>query len=190
MFERLIQWDKEVLLYLNGLGSEKYDFFWLIITKISTWIPLFLIFGLLLFIKFPRRIALSKFALVAVLAFLITWLAKFVKIWSERLRPCNDESINAMMRILKTPGDYSFFSGHASSSFSITLLVFLFLREKVKWAPVFFVWPLLFSYSRLYLGVHFPLDVMAGAFAGVLLALIFYLAFNRFTKPDSMSVHP
>ena len=190
MFERLIQWDKEVLLYLNGLGSEKYDLFWLIITKISTWIPLFLVFGLLLFIKFPKRLAFSKFAFVVVLSVMITWLAKFVKIWSERLRPCNDETINAMMRILKTPADYSFFSGHASSSFSITLLVVLFLREKVKWAPVFFVWPLLFSYSRLYLGVHFPLDVMVGALAGALLALVFYLAFKRFIAPESRLAHP
>lgn len=190
MFEQLIQWDKEVLLYLNGLGSVTFDSFWLITTKISSWIPLFVLFGILLMTQFPRRIALSRFALVVVLSIFITWLARLTKIWTERIRPCNDETINSAMRILKTPGDYSFFSGHASSSFAITLLVVLFLKEKVKWVPIFFIWPLLFSYSRLYLGVHFPLDVIVGGLVGMVSAVLFYLGYLRFRVPYKVSDRP
>nr|WP_299339827.1 phosphatase PAP2 family protein [Allomuricauda sp.] len=190
MFEQLIQWDKAVLLYLNGLGSEAFDPFWLITTKISSWIPLFILFGILLMTQFPRRIALSRFGFVVILSIFITWLARMTKIWTERIRPCNDETINSAMRILKTPSDYSFFSGHASSSFAITLLVVLFLKEKVKWAPLFFVWPLLFSYSRLYLGVHFPLDVIVGGLVGVVSAVIFYQVYLRFIAPYLASDRP
>ncbi len=183
MLDRLLQWDKDTLLYLNNLGSSSFDGFWMLITKISSWFPLFALFLILFFLKFPWKEAVKKIGVLVFLIFAITGLCNAVKLWVGRLRPCNDESINSAMRILHTPSDFSFFSGHASSSFAVTVLVFLLLRNKVKWAGIFFIWPLLFSFSRLYLGVHFPLDVLTGAFVGTLLAWLFFLGYKRLPNP-------
>ena len=183
MLERLLQWDQETLLYLNNLGTPAYDGFWSFVTRIIYWTPLFLFFFALFLIKFPKRQALGRISILILLVLAITGLCTLVKEWVGRLRPCNDESINGMMRILHTPGDFSFFSGHASSSFAVTVLAYLLLRDKVKWAAIFFIWPLLFSYSRLYLGVHYPLDVIVGALVGSLLAWTFFKTYQRLFHP-------
>jgi undecaprenyl-diphosphatase len=124
------------------------------------------------------------------LAIFITVITHLTKISVARLRPNNTEEINALIRIIKTPTDYSFFSGHASSSFSITMLVFLFLRKKVKWAILFFIWPILFAMSRIYVGVHFPIDIIVGMVVGLLSGWLFYWLYQRFIAPYSASDHP
>ena len=145
--------------------------------------PLFFLFLLLFALKFPLREALLRIGLFTLLIFTITCLCNWVKIWVKRIRPCNDESVNSLMRMLHTPSDYSFFSGHASSSFAVTVLVFLLLKHKIKWAWLFFIWPILFSLSRLYLGVHYPLDVMVGALVGAFLAWLFFKSYIRLSHP-------
>ncbi|PRX53052.1 phosphatase PAP2 family protein [Flagellimonas meridianipacifica] len=183
MLDQMLSWDKQALLYLNNLGSPTFDSFWSLVTHITSWIPLFILFIILFLIKYPIKQALQKIGLLVLLIFAITGLCNYVKTIVGRLRPCNDETINGMMRILHTPSDFSFFSGHASSSFAVTFLVFLLLREKVKWAGIFFVWPILFSYSRLYLGVHFPLDIIVGTMVGVALAWFFFKGYNLLFHP-------
>ncbi|MEO9510863.1 MAG: phosphatase PAP2 family protein [Flavobacteriaceae bacterium] len=179
MFEKLLQWDKEIFIYFNGLGSETYDSFWSTITEITTWIPLFLLFILLFVIKFSKREAFFNTILVTSVTIFIAILTHLVKIFVQRIRPCNDETLNSSIRILKTPIDYSFFSGHASSSFAIATMVFLLLRTRIRWAWIFFLWPLLFAYSRIYVGVHFPLDILIGALIGVFSSIFFYNLYMR-----------
>lgn len=190
MLEKLLKWDRDTFVYLNGLGIEKYDVFWATVTNISTWIPLFILFLILFFLKFSKKEAFYKFLTVLGLAIFITVITHLTKISVARLRPNNTEEINALIRIIKTPTDYSFFSGHASSSFSITMLVFLFLRKKVKWAILFFIWPILFAMSRIYVGVHFPIDIIVGMVVGLLSGWLFYWLYQRFIAPYSTSAHP
>ena len=125
MWEQLLQWDEQTFIYLNSLGTITYDRFWSLVTKISTWIPLFFLFGLLLFKKYHWRDALFRVLALILLALFITFLTDQVKDMVGRLRPNNNEAINDFIRIIRAPRDYSFFSGHASSSFSITVLTFL-----------------------------------------------------------------
>lgn len=190
MLEKLLKWDRDTFVYLNGLGIEQYDAFWSTVTHITTWIPLFLLFLWLLFSKFPKKEALYKFFTILGLVVFITIITHWTKVSVARLRPNNTEEINTLIRILKSPTDYSFFSGHASSSFSITMLVYLFLRSRVKWALLFFIWPLLFAMSRIYVGVHFPIDIIVGALVGILSGILFYWLYNRFIAPDSALTHP
>ncbi len=180
MLEKLLIWDRDTFIYLNGLGIEQYDTFWSITTNINTWIPLFLFFIALFFLKFPRKEAFKKVGTVLSLVLFIIIITHLTKEGVARLRPNNNLEINTLIRILKTPTDYSFFSGHASSSFSITMLVFLFLRKTFKWTLLFFIWPLLFCMSRIYVGVHYPLDIIVGSLVGITSGFLFYNLYNRF----------
>ncbi len=190
MLERILQWDRETFVYLNSLGIEQYDFFWSTVTKYPPWIPLFIIFFLLFFIKFPKRQAIFMILTVLVLVFFVTTLTDLTKQVVVRLRPNNDEELNTLIRILRSSSGYSFFSGHASSSFSITTLVVLFLRHHFKWVYLFYIWPILFAMSRIYVGVHFPIDITVGALVGVVSAWIFYNLYLLLILPYLSSNRP
>lgn len=183
MFEKLLAWDRETFIHLNSLGIEKYDVFWSTVTTITTWVPLFLLFFFLFFKAYPKKQALYSILTVLVTFFFVLTLTDLTKEIVARLRPNHDTEINSLIRILKSAHGYSFFSGHASSSFSITTIVFLFLRKKFKWAGIFYLWPLLFTTSRICVGVHFPIDLMVGALIGVLSALFFYWLHGRLILP-------
>jgi undecaprenyl-diphosphatase len=180
MLEKLLQWDRDTFVYLNSLGIEQYDSFWSTITNITTWIPLYLLFIFLFFYKSKFREGLTKVVAFIALVVFILLITDLTKNYVARLRPNNDIQINTLIRILKSPTDYSFFSGHAASSFSITLLVFLMLRRRYKWAILFFIWPILFSTSRIYVGVHFPLDIIVGVLVGIFSGSTFYLLYKKF----------
>lgn len=190
MFNKLLEWDRETFIYLNSLGIEQYDSFWSIVTTISTWIPLFLLFLFLFFKAYPKKQALYSILTVLVTFLFVLTLTDLTKEIVARLRPNNDMDINGFIRILKHSEGYSFFSGHASSSFSITTIVFLFLKSEFKWAGIFFLWPLLFTLSRIYVGVHFPIDLIVGALVGILSALFFYWLYGRIILPYLGLDHP
>ena len=183
MLKELLDWDRETFIYLNSLGIEQYDAFWSTVTKIPTWIPLFLLFGFLFFKKYTKREALFMILTVLIMVFFVVTLTDLTKEVVARLRPNNDVEINTLIRILRSPTGYSFFSGHASSSFSITTLVFLFLRKHFKWSIVFYIWPLLFVMSRIYVGVHFPVDIIVGALVGMFSAWLFYRLYLQLILP-------
>lgn len=183
MLERLLEWDKDTFIYLNNLGVDDHDWFWTTVTNFPTWIPLFLFFIVLVFIKYPKHEALWVLLTVTLLIVFISVATDVTKNYFARLRPNNDPGINTLIRILKQPGTYSFFSGHAASSFSITTLVVLFLRKRFKWAWLFFIWPLLFAASRIFVGVHYPLDIIVGTLVGISSAVLFYKLYTRLIVP-------
>ena len=95
------------------------------------------------------------------------WYCLLYTCWLTFPRTFSSAFVLIMISRLKT--SYGF-SGHASTSFAVTTLVFLFLRKNKGWLSMLFIWPLLFSFSRIYVGVHFPSDLLVGAFVGTLLA--------------------
>ena len=190
MLERLLEWDKEVFVYLNNLGIEQFDTFWTVATQIKSWTPLFILFFVLLVMAYPRREAFFRSLTLLGLLLLVLLLTDITKEFVERLRPNNNEQIQHLIRILTKPESFSFFSGHAATSFSITTLMVLFLRKKMKWTWLLYIWPLIFSFSRIYVGVHYPFDIIIGLIVGILLALLFYRGFKRFIAPYSDLSHP
>lgn len=190
MLEKILQWDRETFVYLNSLGIEQYDVFWYTITNISTWVPLYILFGFLLFELYPKKKALAMTISVLFLVFFIITLTDLTKEVVARLRPNNEADINTLIRILKSPTNFSFFSGHAASSFSITTLMFLFLRRKSKWTILFYIWPIIFCTSRIYVGVHYPVDIIVGALVGIASSLIVYMIYKRLIVPYLGLSHP
>ena len=190
MFDNLLDWDRKIFVYLNNLGVEEMDTFWTVATIIISWTPLFILFTVLMLLCYEGKGGLYRCFAVLALLFTVLVLTDLTKEVFERLRPNNEEEISASIRILRYPISYSFFSGHAATSFSTTTLIYLFLRKTIRWTWIFYLWPLIFSYSRIYVGVHYPLDILTGAVIGIVLALLSYRLFNRFIAPYSDSSRP
>lgn len=190
MLEKILEWDRSTFIYLNNLGIEEYDGLWNGITTFSNWTPLFIAVGLLLLLKYPRKNAIGMLLTFGLMLLVVTAAMYFTKEWVQRLRPNNDETINLLIRMVRRPSDYSFFSGHAATSFSITTLAVLYLKDKFKPIWLMYIWPLLFSFSRIYVGVHYPTDLIVGCLVGVTLALLTHKLYVRVIAPYLASVRP
>ncbi len=190
MLEEILEWDRATFIYLNSLGTEKYDFFWTTVTNIFTWSPLFLFFFVVIFVKYPRKQAIFVSLTILGLVFFIVGFTNFTKEIFMRLRPSNTEELKSVIRILHRSSSYSFFSGHSASSFSIATLVVLFLKDRFKWCWGFYIWPIFFAYSRIYVGVHYPTDIIVGMVAGVFSAFLFYNLYTRIIVPYLKLSHP
>lgn len=176
MFETLKEWDRSLFILLNNSGLETMDSFWLLVTKTLFWTPLFILLIYLIFKYYKKVIAqiiLGYFLLAVGVSLLLMISTKFAV---ARLRPNHIPELSDLVRVLLQPESYSFYSGHASSSFLIASFVFLILRKHIRFIGLIFLFPLLFTLSRVYIGVHFPSDLIFGSFMGITLALLFYKA--------------
>lgn len=175
MLEKLLQKDTELLIYLNNLGSEQWDSFWLAITNQLNWIPLFVIILGLVFGKFGTKKGIFMLLFITVLVAFSDQFTNLIKNTFQRVRPCNVTEIQEYLRqFTYRPGGYSFWSGHAHLSTTFTVFTILLFGKKVK--PIYFMvlFPLLFGYSRIYLRVHYPLDVFTGYVTGIVMGFVFY----------------
>ena len=179
LFNTLIEYDKQLLIYLHAYGNPFWDGFWLFITEPLHWIPLFFLLFYLGFRVFGLKKALiiGFFTILSALSSLA--VVYFIKNTIQRLRPINDLSVNTNIRILIEDSEFSFVSGHSAFSFTVALLSYLVLKNHYKYAFLIFAFPLLFAYSRIYLAAHYPLDIIFGMFVGSFFATIFY---NRIKK--------
>ncbi len=178
--EHILRKDRDLLVFFNTLGNEKWDFFWLNITNKYIWIPLYIILLFLIFKYYGWKKVLFTVFIIALLVTFTDQLVNLIKEITQRIRPNNDETIKNLIRVVKNSSDFSFVSGHAANSFAVSIFVILSLKNYFK--PIYFllIWPLLFAYSRLYLGVHYPLDVLSGAFLGILIGVGFYKVHGYF----------
>lgn len=182
MLESIIQLDQQLLVYLHSFGSETWDPFWLYITKQLNWWPFFLILLYLLYKKLGwKQLGL----LIVILALFFTFtdqMTNLVKNSVQRLRPLNEPAIEGMVRVLKNTQSFSFFSGHASNSMGAMVILFAVLRKYYKYAWVIFFFPLLFAYTRIYLALHYPGDILCGFIFGGLSGLFFFQLFKYVNK--------
>jgi len=178
MFEELIKIDKELFLYLNNLGTTTWDEFWLYLSKTLSFVTipmlLLLLFTSYYFFGWKKTIVILVMGLIAL--FIVEQSSVIVKMSVRRLRPCYDLDIKELMRQVKNycGGRFSYFSAHAANSSALASFFIILLKDKLKFLTLFLcVWAILVGYSRIYIGVHFPLDVITGFVFGSLFGSLF-----------------
>ncbi|WP_439558378.1 phosphatase PAP2 family protein [Dyadobacter sp.] len=167
--DTIIRADQELFLWLNGLHTPWLDSIMYWITYKYTWVPMYVI--LIAFTLAGDRkkgfAALLTVLLAVILADQIT--SGFMKPYFIRFRPCHEPILRGMVHeVAGCGGLYGFASSHASTSFAVAITWFTFLRGKVKYPALLFLWAITYSYSRIYVGVHYPTDIFVGAVVGLL----------------------
>lgn len=178
----IIQKDKELLVFLNSLGNEYWDTFWLAITHQFNWAPLFILIIFLIIKSFGwKRGGFMILSLIILVAF-SDQFTNLIKNYTQRLRPNNDPEIMNSLRTLINPQSYSFMSGHATTSTFFTVYTILLLKGKYKYTYLLLLFPALFAYSRLYLGVHFPLDILVGITIGAIFGKLYFMIYKKLDR--------
>ena len=181
--DKLIHMDKDLLLFLNGFHNDFFDMVMFFITRKETWAPFYVI--LLFYIIKTYRVKSFIILIFLTLTIVATDQISFqMKELVMRLRPLYDPEIMDQVHIYgKKSGLYGYFSGHAANSFGIFTFTAYLFKNKL-YTRLAFVWASLIAYSRIYLGVHFPLDIVSGAlfgyFAGFLLFKALMFVENHF----------
>jgi undecaprenyl-diphosphatase len=169
MLETLIELDKELLLFLNSFHTPWLDpiMFW--ITKTLFWLPLYLFLLFLIIKNFKKDtwIVLIGVAITILLADQIT--SGFMKPFFARLRPSREPSLEGLVHLVNgyTGGKYGFASSHAANTFATAFFFWLLFKERYRWVWVLFVWAVVMTYTRIYLGAHYPGDILVGMLIGL-----------------------
>ncbi len=174
--ENLLPLERNLFFLLNGSDSQLFDDWMWTVSGRFVWIPLFLVILFLFFFQTPRKQALLVtlfFVLVFVLSDQLS--SGICKPFFERFRPSHHPDFKELVDIVNgyRGGRYGFISGHATNSFGLAVFLSLLFRHRGVTLSAL-SWATLNSYTRIYLGVHFISDIVAGMLAGSLLAFLLY----------------
>ena len=180
--EELIQFDKQLLLMLNGSDSAYLDGVVMTLTNAFTWVPLYLA---LLFVVIKNNVNWKNVLLIVGCAGLCVLLAgtvddEIVKPLVARWRPTHDPQIGSLVDVVDgyRGGNYGFFSAHASNTFSIALFFSQLVRSRQLTVALVVFYSLVNCWTRLYLGVHYPGDITVGLLWGALVAVAVYRLYS------------
>lgn len=188
VLERLVEADTNLLLLINGMHSEFFDSFMSAYSGKLIWIPLYASILYVIFRNFSWKMALLCVVAVALtITFADQVCSSAIRPVVERLRPSRTPELADLVHIVDgyRGGRYGFPSCHAANTFGLACFLGLLLRK--RWLTVYMVvWALLTCYSRAYLGVHYPGDLLVGALVGSAGAVLMYSLFvwiSRYKRP-------
>ena len=186
MFDKLKSLDTDLMIFLNNLGSEQFDFLWLAITNKYTWIPFYLYLIYLYFnsVKLKPKSIFVFFVVIGLMILFTDQSSNLSKQYFQILRPCHDEEIYGLIRVVKEScgGLYGFFSAQSSNSFAVAGFFYFSLTNYNRWRKFLFLWAAIIAYSRVYCGVHFPSDVIIGGAYGLASGYLAFVFYNYLLK--------
>ena len=186
MIEEILKLDSQLFLFLNNLGSSTFDTFWIFLSYKESNIFFYLSLLIFYFYKESKTIKLSEvfysLLFIAIMITITDQTANLFKDSFQRLRPCYNETLIDSVRLVKEScgGKYGFFSAHASNSFSLAVFFGLLYKNKFRYVIcISLLYASLISYSRIYLGVHFPLDILFGGIFGITIGLVIFRIYEN-----------
>lgn len=189
--ETLLAYDTSLFLWLNEQRAAWLDPIMFAISGKVLWLPLYIT---LIFLIFRTKQVHSWGALLT-LILVIAWAdgitSHVMKPYFQRLRPTHEPAIQEQVYIVNDyrGGQYSFASGHAANSFGVACILWLLFRGIWTYVGFMFLWAALVSYSRIYLGVHYPLDILVGAGVGILGARLGYLFYRYIFEKNKIPLN-
>ncbi len=157
-----------------------FDFIMPLLRESIIWVPLYLFLIVFAYKNFGKK-GLYWVAAAAVTVIISNFISSDVlKPLYDMPRPCRDANLepSAILRISRCPGSGGFTSSHATNHFALATFIFLTLKHIATWAKWFFLWAFSICYAQVYVGVHYPIDVIGGAFVGICIAIFTAQIFN------------
>ncbi len=190
MIEYLHDLDVRMLLFLNSMNSPFIDKLMVFISGKIEWLPLYLFLIFWMFYRFRKKGWL--FLALTILVFALSDLGSvhLFKNVFERLRPSRNPELEGLVHLVNgyRGGMYGFISSHAANTFGLAVMVSLIFRE--RWLTISMLsWATVVSYSRIYLGVHYPFDVLGGAIWGSLMAILVFLLYRKIAAHQKLPEH-
>jgi len=192
MLSTLNQWDQELFLLLNSWHHEALDPLMAFVSEKWVWIPLYAVLLYLIFRRLGWKGTLWTLLSIAILITLSDQFASgFLKPTVARFRPCRTESLGDLVHIVNNHcgGKYGFASSHAANFFALATFMSRFLQNR-SWTVALFGAAVLTAYSRIYLGVHYPGDILVGALIGLSFGSLIWYLYHRFIGPRLSSPAP
>ena len=193
LLERIIGLDQRAFLAINGLHAPWADALMVGLSEMLVWIPLYVFLLYLLQRSYGWKGLLWAVPVIAGMIFCSdTGSVVLFKETFQRLRPCHEPALQGLVHLVNEHcgGRYGFVSSHASNHFAIAALMALVLRDKYRFAPAMLLtWAVVVAYSRIYLGAHYPGDVLVGGLFGVTVGSIFFGIFRRVTRNGGIQAH-
>lgn len=181
-FSKIQDMDMQVLSLFNGSDNIMLDQMVQILTSGLTWIPLYV---MLFFVVMRNNETMGQIALVVGSAIFCVLFADglvdgIIKQLVERWRPSNDPTFKYMVQVVDDirPKGYSFCSAHAANTMSLAVFFSLLIRSKMLTITLV-IWSLINCWTRLYLGVHYPSDILCGMIIGIIVGILVYLLYYK-----------
>lgn len=181
-FSKIQDMDMQVLSLFNGSDNIMLDQMVQILTSGLTWIPLYV---MLFFVVMRNNETMGQIALVVGSAIFCVLFADglvdgIIKQLAERWRPSNDPTFKYMVQVVDDirPKGYSFCSAHAANTMSLAVFFSLLIRSKMLTITLV-IWSLINCWTRLYLGVHYPSDILYGMIVGIIVGILVYLLYYK-----------
>jgi len=180
MVETLLSWDTQLFLFLNGLNSPFWDHVMVFASGKLTWLPFYLLLVYFIARKHGWKTLWWLLAIALVVTAADQISSGIFKNTFQRLRPCHNPDLQGFIHLVgRCGGQFGFVSSHAANTFGVA--VFLSLLFRNRWATLgLLFWAAFVSYSRIYIGVHYPGDVICGAIIGAGVGIAIWLPANHF----------
>jgi membrane-associated phospholipid phosphatase len=182
LWHQLETFDKWLFTKINSQFTNSFfDYLMPYLRNSNYWIPLYLFLFFFVVLNFKTNGWWWCLFFLCLISLTDIISSRFFKDVVERVRPCNDIDMFSHIRLLVAcPAGYSFTSSHAANHFGMASFFFFTFRHIIsKWAWMPFVWAFFIVYAQVYVGVHYPLDVLGGAALGMLIAWTLALFFNK-----------